>query len=78
MQTAFWIGGVVILQVAIYFVQTIRRFSAFKLSDFDVYQPVMIGKQGFWDLFTEQTVWLLLAAVVLYGIADRLFARTQP
>ncbi|MEO0480633.1 MAG: ABC transporter permease subunit [Planctomycetota bacterium] len=77
-QTAFWIGGVVILQVALYFVQTIRRFSAFKLSDFDVYQPVMIGNQGFWELFTEQTVWLLLAAVVLYGIADRLFARTQP
>lgn len=73
--TAFWIGAVVIVQVAIYFVQEIRVASAFRLSDFDVYGPVMAGNRGFLDLFGGLTVWVLLATAVVYVAADRTFRR---
>ena len=45
---------------------------------FDVYQPIMIGKTGFPEVFWGSTIWLLVATVVLYGIAVRFFARTNP
>jgi ABC-2 type transport system permease protein len=73
--TAFWIGAVIIVQVAIYFVQEIRVVSAFRLSDFDVYGPVMAGNRGFADLFAGMTLWLLLGTALIYLAADRTFRR---
>lgn len=73
---AFWIGAVVISQVAIYFIQEIRVISLFRLSDFEIYNPVMAGNWPFTSLFTEVTVWLLVATAALYGVAYALFRRT--
>ena len=74
--TAFWIGAVVVAQVAIYFIQEIRKVSLFRLSDFDVYGPVMAGNVGFGRLFMDSTVWVLAGTAVLYLAADRAFRRT--
>jgi ABC-2 type transport system permease protein len=74
--TAFWIGAVIVAQVAIYFVQEIRKVSLFRLSDFDVYGPVMAGNVGFTRLFLDGTAWVLGGAALLYFAADRAFRRT--
>lgn len=75
---AFAIGAVVVSQVALFFTQSIGKASVFQLSSFDVYQPVMSGNQSFTRLFFGSTVWLLLAAVVLLGIAVARFRRSEP
>ena len=75
-QVAFWTGAVIIFQSAIYLIQEVRVASLFRLSDFEIYGPVMAGNLGLEDLFLSRTVWLLLATAILYGIADRLFRRT--
>ncbi|MBK8976583.1 MAG: ABC transporter permease subunit [Planctomycetes bacterium] len=75
---AFWIGAVVISQVAIYFIQEIRVYSLFRCSDFEVYGPVMAGNTSFGELFWGQTIWLLVATAALYALADALFRRTGP
>ncbi len=74
--TAFWIGAVIVAQVAIYFVQEIRQVSLFRLSDFDVYGPVMAGNVGFTRLFLDGTIWVLAGTLALYLAADRTFRRT--
>ncbi len=73
--TAFWIGVVVVTQVAIYFVQEIRTFSAFRLSDFEVYGPIMAENTTVADQLLGSTLWLVLATIALYGLADRAFRR---
>ena len=77
MQVAFVVGAVVIVQLSLFFIQSIRRVSAFRLSDFDVYGPILAGNVDFWPLFQDKTGWLLLATVILYVTADRLFRRTD-
>ena len=72
---AFWVGALVILQVALYFIQKIRIVSLFRLSDFEVYGPIMAGNDGFQSVFFGMTIWVLLATAVVYLIADRLFRR---
>lgn len=76
-QTAFWIGALVIVQLALYFIPQIRVASAFALSDFELYGPVMAGNRGFVDLFSEVTVWVLAATAAVYFAADRLFRRIE-
>lgn len=71
------IGALIILQVVVYFVQQIRVVSVFRLSDFDVYGPLLMGQSGFGALALESTLWLLLAAVALHVVADRAFARLE-
>ena len=75
-QTAFWIGAVVVVQLAIYFVQEIRIISGFRLSDFEVYGPILAGNRSFAEQIAAQTGWLWLATAVLYVGADRAFRRT--
>lgn len=79
---AFWIGGLVIVQLAIYFIPVLRLGSMFRLSDFDWYGPIMAGNRGpaqMFDLFTEAGLssWLVLGAVALYGIAYWQLRRAQ-
>jgi ABC-2 type transport system permease protein len=73
--TAFTIGAIVILQVAVYFIQEIRVASLFRLSDFQVYGPILAGNREPLDLFLSQTVWIALGGAGLYLAADRLFRR---
>lgn len=74
---AFWVGGIVILELAIFFIPDIRHFSVFRLSDFDVYGPVMVGNLTLRKLFWSKTVWLLLGAAAVYGIALQVFRRSD-
>ena len=75
---AFWIGALVISQVAIYFIQEIRVASLFRLSDFDIYGPIMSGSASFGYVFEHYTLWVLLGALAVYIAADRLFQRIRP
>ena len=74
---AFIVGGFTIVQVCIYFIQTIRAASVFRLSDFDIYGPILAGNTGFGDLFWEQTIWILGVVVLLYATAYQLFRRAD-
>lgn len=74
---AFWVGGIVILQLAMFFIPDIRHFSIFRLSDFDVYGPLMAGNTRLADLFRSKTLWLLLGAAGVYGIALQVFRRSD-
>ncbi len=78
---AFWSGGIIVTQVALYFVQEIRLVSLFRLADFDVYGPILAGNVT-WSqmllgtgLMPVGTVWPLGCALLLYGIADWRFRR---
>ena len=51
------------------------KFSFFKLSDFDVYGPVMMDNLRFPKLFTSMEIWMVLSMIVVYLITDRLFKR---
>ncbi len=75
-QVAFWIGAVIVSNVAVYFVQQIRVASLFRLSDFEIYGPIMSGNASFTDVFVGETLWLLLGTGLVYLAADRLFRRT--
>jgi ABC-type transport system involved in multi-copper enzyme maturation permease subunit len=66
---AFAVGGFTVVQVGLYFVQQIRAFSIFRLSDFEVYAPILAGNVSFARMFWEQEVWMILAAAVLCGAA---------
>ncbi len=71
------IGAIIVLQVVVYFVQQIRIVSVFRLSDFDVYGPLLMGQSGPGDLVLSTTLWLLGAAVALYLLANRAFSRLE-
>ena len=78
LHTAATVGTLVVVELAIYFIQEVRMASLFRLSDFDIYSPIMLGNTNFNALFWGCTVWLLVATVVLYITADRLFQRANP
>lgn len=78
LHTAATVGAVVVIELAIYFIQTVRAASIFRLSDFDIYGPIMLGNRNFSSLFLGCTVWMLLATVLLYLLADWLFRRANP
>ncbi|MCA8956738.1 MAG: ABC transporter permease subunit [Planctomycetes bacterium] len=71
-------GGFVVLQTALYLIQTVRKYSFFALSDIEVYGPILAGRTSFGPLFLTYHVWLLLGAAVLYGVADQLLRRATP
>lgn len=72
------VGAFIVLQVVLFFIQTIRAISVFRLADWDVYGPLMMGQGTFWPIFLDRTVWLLVATAALYLVADRLLARIAP
>ncbi|MHC4920614.1 MAG: ABC transporter permease [Planctomycetota bacterium] len=78
LHTAATVGTVVIVQLAIYFIQEVRVSSLFRLSDFDIYGEIVLGNTNFSTLFWGCTFWLLLATVLLYIAADWLFRRANP
>jgi len=78
LHTAATVGAVVVVELAIYFIQTIRVSSMFRLSDFEIYGPIMLSNTNFSTLFWDCTFWMILATVVLYGAADWLFRRANP
>lgn len=73
--TAFWIGAFIVLQVAVYFVQEIRVVSLFRLSDFEIYGPIMADNVVAKELLLGTTSWLVAAAALTYLAADRAFRR---
>ncbi len=76
-QAAFVVGVAVVIQVTLYFIQDIRVASVFRISDFDIYGPIMAGNLPAAKLFTDWTVWVCLSTVAFYLIADRLFRRAN-
>lgn len=74
---AFVVGAVVIFQVGLYFIPQIRAYSLFRLSDYDVYSPILAGNVSASNLLFGNGGALLLALAVTYGIADRLFQRAE-
>lgn len=74
--TAFWIGAIIVTQVALYFIQEIRVISAFRLSDYDIYGTIMAGNLHAGPLLLGTTLWVALGAALIYAIADRTFRRS--
>ncbi|MCA8971856.1 MAG: ABC transporter permease subunit [Planctomycetes bacterium] len=66
-KVAFAIGGIIVLQVGMFFVQVLRHYSIFRLSDYDVYWPMMIGNRDFARTFWGEDIWLIVAIGALYG-----------
>ncbi|GAB4151950.1 MAG: hypothetical protein Fur0037_20710 [Planctomycetota bacterium] len=80
---AFLVGGVVILELAIYFIPVLRVASLFRVSDFDWYGPIMSGNRPpseMFDLFSGPglTAWISIAAASIYALAHYRFARIEP
>lgn len=71
-------GAFIVLQVILFFIQTIRAISVFRLADWDIYGPLMLGSGMFGQIFLDRTLWVLLATVLLYVVADRLLQRISP
>ena len=76
-QAAFAVGLVVVIQVTLYFIQDIRIASVFRLSDFDVYGPIMAGNLTAADLLVGNSSWIAASILVFYAIADRLFRKVD-
>lgn len=74
-QVAFAIGGVIVLQVGMFFVQVLRGASIFRLSDYDVYWPIMAGNRDFGRMFWSEDIWLLAGIAVLYALTWWRFRR---
>lgn len=79
---AFWVGGLVIVQLAIYFIPVLRFGSLFRLSDFDWYGPIMAGNCGPVQMFDPLhhpafSFWLLLANLLLYALAQRQLTKAE-
>ncbi|HLU40018.1 MAG TPA: ABC transporter permease [Planctomycetota bacterium] len=72
------VGAFIVVQVLVFFVQVIRAGSVFRLADFDVFGPLLMGHQPFADVFVERTIWLLAGAAVLFAVAVRTFRRIEP
>jgi ABC-type transport system involved in multi-copper enzyme maturation permease subunit len=74
---AFVVGGFTILQVCVFFIQVLRKGSLFRLSDFDVYGPIMAGNVRWSQMLVDWTIWPLLGAAICYAIADRWMRTTD-
>lgn len=80
---AFWVGGVTILNIGVYLIPRLRRYSLFHLSDYDWYAPLLAGNRRLLDMFDPfghdgLTAWLLAATAVFYGLAWRSLRRLEP
>ena len=72
---AFAVGGFVVVQVGIYFVQVLRQGSVFRLADFEMFAPIMAGNTSALRLFLGTDLWLLLACVAIYLVSHLLLRR---
>ena len=72
---AFIVGVVIMVEVCVFFIPSIRTASVFQLSDFTVYGPILAGNLGWKKLLLSRAIWLALATIVLYLIADRRFRK---
>lgn len=68
-------GLFIVIQCALYLIQTVRQYSYFRLSDIEIYGPIMTGKLHLADLFGSIQIWLLMGSLIVYLIADRLLKR---
>lgn len=73
---AFWVGGIVVLQLGIYLIPRLRGYSLFRLSDFDWYGPILAGNVDLAQMFVPwlgpaHSLWLLLAIALFYGLSWR-------
>ena len=68
-------GTLIVMQVTLYFDATLRKISLFKLADFDVYGPTVMGNRDLGQLMTSMGVWMLLACAVMYAATDFLLRR---
>ena len=80
---AAWVGALAILQIGIYLTQRIRRYSLFRMADFDWYGPMLAGNTPLRSLFdpthgNAYTMWILAAAASFYGLAWRALRRLEP
>jgi ABC-type transport system involved in multi-copper enzyme maturation permease subunit len=80
---AFWVGGIVVMQIGIYLVPRLRKWSLFRLSDFDWYGPILAGNVGLRGMFDPVgalgfSLWLVLAIVLFYWLALRALERLEP
>lgn len=79
---AFWVGGIVVLQLGIYLVPRWRAWSLFRLSDFDWYGPILAGNLGLAEMFVPglgpaYSLWLLLAILVFGWLSLRSLQRLE-
>ncbi|MFQ5506251.1 MAG: ABC transporter permease, partial [Planctomycetota bacterium] len=75
MHVAFVVGGLIVLEVGIYFIQVLRHGSIFMLADHDIYAPIMAGNVQWKSLFLGTGIWIALSVVLLYGLAHWRFKR---
>ena len=74
---AFIVGSVIVFEVCLYFVPEIRLYSLFRLSDYEVYSPILAGNRSVTDLLFGTGGWLLLGTGLAYFAADRLFQKAE-
>lgn len=74
---AFVVGAIIVFQVCIYFIPEVRNFSLFRMSDYEVYWPILAGGPGAAERHALRALWLVLATAILYGVADRLFQKAE-
>jgi len=74
---AFWIGGIVITNVAIYLVPQAKVVSILNLSDYTIYGPLMAENEHLSGLVLGPFGVLVAATIALYALADYLFRRSQ-
>ncbi|HEB53546.1 MAG TPA: hypothetical protein ENI87_09870 [bacterium] len=77
------VGAFAVVQIGIYMTQRIRRFSLFRLVDFDWYGPVLAGNTPAWQMFDPfrshgYTTYLSLACAALYLLCLRSLRRSEP
>lgn len=73
---AFWVGGIVVLQIGIYLIPRLRPFSLFRLSDFDWYGPILAGNIGLLQMFVPgygpaHSLWLALFCGAMLALSLR-------
>jgi len=81
LQAAAAIGIFVVIEAAIYFVQTIRVGSIFQMSDYKIYGELLSAGDRLGDvtvhLLTHKTIWVLLVGAFFYLLAHRQFRRSE-
>ena len=75
--TAAVAGIFVVLNAALFFIQTARKYSLFQLSDIKVYAPWIAGDPNASDLALWMQMWMIGGIVLLYLITDRLIRRIE-
>jgi ABC-2 type transport system permease protein len=72
---AFFVGGLIVTEVGVYFIKGLRQTSVFMLSDFDIYMPILVGNRSALDVFLKWDLWLILAIVLIYSFTLRRFKK---